>query len=86
MCAYVVATPLFKSKNKIYKLKQNHEKLTTIWNVQTKVQTNFYYHKVLKHKHKKNKTRLWNKIVPQIGVKKIEGNEGPTFIYTPLRT
>jgi hypothetical protein len=58
--------------NRIYKLKQNHEKLTTIWNVQAKVQTNLYYDKTWKCKHKRNKTRLWNKIIPQIGVKKIK--------------
>jgi hypothetical protein len=54
--------------------------------VQTKMQTNFYCDKTWKCKHKKNKTKLWNMIVPRIRVEHTKGNGSLTFIYTFLGT
>ncbi len=60
--------------------KQEHEMC------KTNVTMNFYYTDIYKREHEKNMTRLWCKIVPKIGVEQIEGNEVPTYIYTPLGT
>jgi hypothetical protein len=46
----------------------------------------FYYDKKRKCNHKKNKTRLWCKIVLQTTIEHIEHKRGPTFTYTHLRT
>jgi hypothetical protein len=56
------------------------------WNVQPKMQTNFYCDKTWKCKHKKNKTKLLNNIVPRISVEHTKGNGSLTFIYTFLGT
>jgi hypothetical protein len=45
----------------------------------TKVETNFYYANICKNEYKKNMTRLWCKIVPNIGVAQFERNEGFYF-------
>jgi hypothetical protein len=52
--------------------------------VQTKVQTDFYCDKTQKRKHKRKKTRLWNKIVLQIGLEEIKGNGGSYFYLYPF--
>jgi len=50
------------------------------------VQTNLYCDKIRKHKHNRNKARLWNKIIPQTIVEQTKNNEGPISICTPLGT
>ncbi len=40
------------------------------------VKTNLYYDNICKHEHEKNLTRLWCKIVHEIGVEQTKGNEG----------
>jgi hypothetical protein len=45
-----------------------------------------YYTNICKHEHEKNMTRLWCKIMPKTNVEQTKGNDGPTFIYTPLGT
>jgi hypothetical protein len=44
----------------------------------------FYYANICKHEYEKNMTRLWNKIMPKINVKQIEGNEGSYFYLYPF--
>ncbi len=51
-----------------------------------KIQKYIYYDKVKKHKHEKNITKLWCKIVLQINVEQIKGNWGPIFTYIFLGT
>jgi hypothetical protein len=43
-----------------------------------------YYANICKHKHKKNMTRLWCKIVPKIGVEQTKRNEGSYFYLYPF--
>jgi hypothetical protein len=38
----------------------------------------------IKYKHKRNKTRLWNKITPQIKVEQIKHNGGFKFYLYPF--
>ncbi len=48
----------------------------------TNVKTNLYYVNICKHKHEKNMTRLWCKIVHKIGAEHIKGNEGSySYLY-----
>jgi len=54
--------------------------------VQIKVQTNFYCNKIWKCKHKRNKTRLQNKIIPQTNVEQTKHNEGFYFYLYPFKT
>jgi hypothetical protein len=44
----------------------------------------FYYVNIWKHKHEKNMTRLWCKIVPKINVEQIKGNERSYFYFYPF--
>jgi hypothetical protein len=39
-----------------------------------------YYVNICEHKHEKNMTRLWCKIVPKTNVEQTKGNEG-FYIY-----
>lgn len=48
------------------------------------MQTNLYFDKIWKHKHKRNKTRVYNKIIPQIEVKQTKGNGGFLVLFIPL--
>lgn len=67
-----------KSKHKTYKTKQNHKRLNTkTWSVQT----NIYCHKIWKHEHKRNRTRLWNKIILYINVEYTKCNAGFYFYF-----
>jgi hypothetical protein len=43
-----------------------------------------YYVNIHKHKHEKDMTRLWCKIVSKIGVEQIEGNERSYFYLYPF--
>jgi len=46
------------------------------------MKTNLYHANICKHKHEKNMTKLWCKIVFKIGVEQIEGNEGSySYLY-----
>jgi hypothetical protein len=46
------------------------------------MKTNLYHANICKHKHEKNMTKLWCKIVPKTGVEQIEGNEGSySYLY-----
>jgi hypothetical protein len=51
----------------------------------TNVKMDFYYANMCKHEDEKNMTKLWCKILLKIGVKHIEGNEGPYFCLYPFR-
>jgi hypothetical protein len=42
------------------------------------------YANICKHELEKNMTRLWCKIMPKIGVEKIEKNEGSYFYLYPF--
>jgi hypothetical protein len=42
----------------------------------TNMEMDLYYANICKHKHEKNKTKLWCKIVPKTNVKQTEGNKG----------
>ncbi len=44
----------------------------------------FYYVNICKHEYEKKMTRLWYKIVLNIGVEYIEGNEGSYFYLYPF--
>jgi len=48
----------------------------------TNVKMIIYSTNICKHEHENNMTRLWCKIVPNIGVKQIERNEGSySYLY-----
>ncbi len=42
------------------------------------------YANIYKHKHEKNMTRLWFKIVPKIVAEQFERNEGSYFYLYPF--
>jgi hypothetical protein len=48
------------------------------------VKMDLYYVNIHKHKHEKDMTRLWCKIVSKIGVEQIEGNERSYFYLYPF--
>jgi len=72
-----------KTQNKGIKTRTQKLKPRT-WNVcnQRTNQDLLWWSK--KHKHEKNKTRLWCKIVIQTDVEQTKGNGGHSFIHTPL--
>jgi hypothetical protein len=71
----------------MWKLGQNHKKLKTkACMCKQKKKKKIYCDKIWKHKHKKNKPKLWNKIVFQIDVEHIKNNWVLISIYTHLET
>jgi hypothetical protein len=64
---------LCDSKARTQKLKQGHEMC------KTNVKTNLYFANICKHKHGKNMSRLWYKILFKISAKQIERNERSYF-------
>ncbi len=50
----------------------------------TNVKLNIYYVNICKLEHEKNMTRLWCKIMLEIGVEQIKGNEGSYFYLYPF--
>ncbi len=46
----------------------------------------FCYNKLEKHKHKRDKMRLWCKNIPYTCVEHTKSNWGSTYIYAPLGT
>jgi hypothetical protein len=48
------------------------------------MKTDLYYVNICKHEHEKNMTRLWCKIMPNIGVEPTEGNEGSYSYLQPF--
>ncbi len=50
----------------------------------TNVKANLYYANICKHKHEKNMTKLWCKIVPKTNVEHVEGNEGSHSYFIPF--
>jgi hypothetical protein len=69
-------TRLCNSKIKTQELKIRTQE------VQNTCEMNIYYVNICKHEN--NMTRLWCKIVPNIGVEQIEGNEGTYFYLYPF--
>jgi hypothetical protein len=51
----------------------------------TNMETYLYYVNICKHEHEKNRTRLWCKIMPKIGVEQTKGNERFYFYLYPSR-
>jgi hypothetical protein len=70
----------------MWKLRQNHKKKKLKHEMCKQKYKHIFIMIVWKCKHKKNKTKLWNKIVLQIDVENIKNNWGSISIYTHLGT
>lgn len=68
------------------KMKTNHKRLKIrIQNVQNKSVKKFHWNKIWKHKHKKEQTKLWNKIVLQIDIEQTKYSGRFNIFLYPFR-